>query len=207
MADALPDWAEPIAGPKPLQALPDWAEPIKDKPAPPTADDNLNQSQLIKPDEAAKALKLGSQTNAPPSHILLDPKAHQEAADRRDAQTAIESNPNIRNYVQKSALNASVSQGDYPALQRASDSISQLEPDRMHNATFGRLLADAAEHMPPGRLKVMSEFLRSAAQTSLSLIGKALQGIPEMTEGTTPESTVVGRIGQQVEELGTTVFP
>ena len=201
MADALPDWAEPIAGPKPLQALPDWAEPIKDKPAPPTADDNLNQSQLIKPEEAAKALKLGSQTNAPPSHILLDPKAHQEAADRRDAQTAIESNPNIRNYVQKSALNAAVSQGDYPALDRASKSMSELEQERMNNTTFGRWLQEAHEFMDPSA--AISKAARLAARGGLVGIGKTLKGLAESQE--TPEAIPASplyRIGQSVGDLG-----
>src|SRR6516162_5655422 len=189
MADGLPAWAEPVEEQK-LKALPDWAEaaaPEQERPPlqppQPTAGDNLLQGQQIKPEEAAKALKLGPRTGTPPSTVALDPKGYQQDADQRDAVAAVEANPNIRNYVQKSSLNAAVSQGDYPALDRASKSISELEPERMQNATFGRLMLEALKHSPAGRFAgFQAESARLFSQGMLTGIGGSLKGLAESVE-------------------------
>src|SRR6516164_3035710 len=119
MAEArsvLADDQEPGALPPGVSLAAPEDYPSAPAPPPaPTARDNLISSQQIKPEEAAKALKLGPRANTPPSTIALDPKKYQQDVDHTDAVNAVEGNPNIRNYVQKSALNAAVSQGDYPA--------------------------------------------------------------------------------------------
>src|SRR6516164_538405 len=156
MADELPSWAIPLdesptGAPGRVQGLPPWAVPLDDPSAPkPSAEENLAAGQLTKPEDAAKALKLGAQTGTPPSGVALNPERHQEDVDRRDAITAVQSNPNIRNYVAKDPLHASVSQGDFPALDQASQSMSQLEPERMQNASFGRMLLEVAKVVSVG---------------------------------------------------------
>src|SRR6516165_5808838 len=170
-------------------------------PAEPTARDNLITGQSIKPEEAAKALKLGPRANTPSSTVALDPKKYQQDVDHTDAVNAVEGNPNIRNYVQKSALNAAVSQGDYPALDRASKSMSELEPERMNNATFGRWLQEAHEYLDPSA--AISKAARLAARGGLVGIGKTLKGLAEAQE--TPEAIPASplyRIGQTVGDLG-----
>src|SRR6516164_2315205 len=156
MPEESPWWATPAAETASRPALgpapgPWWATPAAEPAAPkPSAEENLAAGQLVKPEDAAKALKLGQQTGTPPSGVALNPERHQEDVDRRDAIAAVQTNPNIRNYVQQSPLHASVSQGDFPALDQASQSMSQLEPERMQNASFGRMLLEVAKVVSVG---------------------------------------------------------
>src|SRR6516164_2895359 len=188
MADELPSWAIPLdesptGAPGRVQGLPPWAVPLDDPPAPkPSAEENLAAGQLVKPEDAAKALKLGPQTGTPPSGVALNPERHQEDVDRRDAIAAVQNNPNIRNYVAKDPLHASVSQGDFPALDQASQSMSQLEPERMQNASFGRMLLEVAKVVPAGRaFGDLSQAARLFSQNVLGA-GKGLMGFASVME-------------------------
>ena len=199
MPDELPSWAiplddKPAGAPGRVQGLPPWAVPLDEPPAPkPSAEENLAAGQLTKPEDAAKALKIGAQTGTPPSGVALNPERHQEDVDRRDAIAAVQGNPNIRRYVENSPLHASVSQGDFPALDQASQSMSQLEPERMQNASFGRMLLEVAKVTPSGRaFGDLSQAARLFAQGTISNLGAAVKGVSSFVSRA-PVGSLTGR--------------
>jgi hypothetical protein len=106
---------------------------------------NIVQGVSTPPERAAKSIDISNKSGIPSPIVHLDPESYERDYNIDQGVAAAYRNPYTQNYINTFPLASSVSQDDWPALDRASQAVQQLHPDGLGKQAEAGLLLKAPE--------------------------------------------------------------
>jgi hypothetical protein len=106
---------------------------------------NIIQGASTPPDAAAKSIDIASKSGVPASLVHLNPEHYERKYNVDQGVAAAHSNPYLQTYINTFPLASSVSQDDWPALDKASKALQELHPGSLTKQAEAGLLLKTPE--------------------------------------------------------------